>query len=157
MYKRALRDIGIEVDARLEFPPTAYFFHKISGLLTPDPSRMLGAMYATETAAIFEHEVFRDISKEVITRRSADWSGSRLKQFHDMHLSGVEQSHKDELGKFLHGLSVPTVAMTQAGGGRTIDAARAHDGANNAIDAMTLWWHDLLSEAYVADSRRSAA
>ena len=58
-------------------------------------------MYATETAAIFEHEVFRDISCEIIMRRQKNWEKSRLKAFHDMHLNGVEQGHKDGLGIFV--------------------------------------------------------
>lgn len=141
MYKRALADIGIDVAERTEFPPTPYFFYHISKLIGDEPSRMLGAMYATETAAIFEHEVFRDISSEVIVRRKLASEGNRLRHFHDMHLSGVEQSHKDELGIFMRGMAVDEVS---AGEG-AIDATLALAGGRSAIAAMQEWWRELIS------------
>lgn len=142
LYKRALSEVGVDVEKRVEFPPTPYFFHRISALINNDPSRMLGAMYATETAAIFEHEVFREISKEVIERRGMDRQGARLVDFHDIHLSGVEQSHKDELGVFLMGLSVKDRASVEG----EVDPAIALDGGLGAISAMRQWWQDLLSQ-----------
>ncbi|HLB42361.1 MAG TPA: hypothetical protein VJN02_05860 [Gammaproteobacteria bacterium] len=95
IYKKSLSEIGTNVDKRIEFFPTTDFFNKISKLITSCPSATLGAMYATETAAIFEHEVFWDISHEVIKRREGIWEKSRLKAFHDLHLNGVEQGHID--------------------------------------------------------------
>lgn len=143
MYKRALADIRVDVDNRIEFPPTPYFFYRIAKLIGEDPSRMLGAMYATETAAIFEHEVFRDISKEVIVRRHLSSEGRGLQYFHDMHLGGVEQSHKDELGIFMVGMKVEDQGAAEG----SIDAALALQGGRSAIDAMRQWWQDLLSQA----------
>jgi hypothetical protein len=150
MYKRALADIGVNVGDRVDFPPTPYFFYRISDLIGGDPSRMLGAMYATETAAIFEHEVFRDISKEVIARRQLTSEGKGLKYFHDMHLSGVEQSHKDELGIFMVGMTIDERAASKG----AIDAALALEGGRSTIDAMRQWWQDLLSQ--ISEARIAA-
>jgi hypothetical protein len=144
MYKRALLEIGVDTELREPFAPTADFFDALSALISADPSTMLGAMYATETAAIFEHEVFRDVSKEVLDRLDICWEGARLKHFHDMHLSGVEQSHKDELGIFLHGLPVGHDPQTRASA--TIDPVAARNGALRAIQAMKIWWHELLEQ-----------
>lgn len=141
MYKSALERIGTRVDSREEFPPTSYFFFRISGLIADDPSRMLGAMYATETAAIFEHEVFRHISREVIRRGELETEGMPLVAFHDMHLSGVEQSHKDELGIFLQGIYPYQHAVSIDG----IKASAALEGGRKAIAAMRQWWQDLLA------------
>jgi Iron-containing redox enzyme len=144
LYKRALSQVGVDVEQRAEFPPTAYFFHRISQLIDKDPSRMLGAMYATETAAIFEHEVFREISKEVIERRGINWESAQLAHFHDMHLSGVEQSHKDELGVYLECLAVEGPAT----GDGQVNTVLALDGGMRAISAMRRWWQDLLSQIH---------
>jgi len=141
MYKSALERIGISIESRDEFPPTSYFLFRIAGLISSDPSRMLGAMYATETAAIFEHEIFRHISKEVLRRNEIASEGKPLVAFHDMHLSGVEQSHKDELGVFLKGIN--PYQRTLSGDG--VSPAAALDGGRKAIAAMRQWWHDLLA------------
>ena len=142
LYKRALAEIGIDVERRIEFAPTSRFFAQIAALIDTDPSQMLGAMYATETAAIFEHEVFRSISKEAIERRGIDWKGSRLANFHDMHLSGVEQSHKDELGIFLKNLPIDNNRLDEG----EIDASRVERGGRQAIKAMEQWWDRLLGQ-----------
>lgn len=141
MYRSALTRIGIHVEARVEFPPTSYFFFRISNLIADNPSRMLGAMYATETAAIFEHEIFRHISKEVIRRGKLEDCGKPLVAFHDMHLSGVEQSHKDELGIFLQGIN-PYQKVHSTNG---VNPDAALDGGRKAIAAMRQWWQDLLA------------
>lgn len=141
IYHRALADIGVDVETRREFAPTTQFLQQIAALVDADPSRTLGAMYATETAAIFEHEVFRDISVALIAKRNAGARGKRLIGFHDMHLAGVEQAHKDNLGVFLH----PNDATHEAA--RGIDAAKVRDGADVAVRAMTAWWGELLSAA----------
>jgi hypothetical protein len=142
MYRRALLEIGVDTELRAPFAPTATFFDALSALVAPEPSTMLGAMYATETAAIFEHEVFRDISEEVMARKDIVWEGARLKYFHDMHLSGVEQSHKDELGIFL---TMPQGAPTRAAAGE-VNGDLAYQGATRAIQAMRWWWSALLDQ-----------
>ncbi|OUD12277.1 hypothetical protein [Thioflexithrix psekupsensis] len=61
MYRAALKKVGCDVGQRVEFVPTTKFLATIDELSNGEPSSVLGAMFATETAAIFEHEVFRDI------------------------------------------------------------------------------------------------
>ncbi len=139
IYKKALYEIDTDVVQRKEFLPTTAFFQTIAQLISGSASITLGAMYATETAAIFEHEVFRDISYAVISRREKPWPQSRLKHFHDMHLSGVEQGHKDGLGNF--------VDMAQAKDFQDIIAEEIRQGALQAIEAMRRWWQALLKQA----------
>lgn len=142
MYKAALHRIGIEVGDRVAFPPTDYFLYRIADILEGGPSIMLGAMYATETAAIFEHEVFLLISQEVITRGSFGTDGKPLTAFHEMHLGGVEQSHKDELGIFLRDVD----AQSTTPNADDVSGAVALCGGYRAIETMTQWWQDLLAQ-----------
>ncbi|MEA2664056.1 MAG: hypothetical protein QOI11_1000 [Candidatus Eremiobacteraeota bacterium] len=133
IYRRGLSQAGADPDARAEFAPTSAFLAEIEALTASAPAQVLGAMYATETAAIFEHEVFWDVSREVCARKGLAWETSILKGFHDMHLSGVEQGHKDGLAAFVgHGAA---------------DDAQVRAGAERAIDTMTRWWDALLAEA----------
>src|SRR5262249_28637431 len=102
MYKRAMLIIGTDMDQRAEFPATAQFLASMAAVCAADPSRALGALYATETAAIFEHEVFFEICRELAERRGFPYQGSLIKRFHDIHLDdGVEQGHKDGLAEFV--------------------------------------------------------
>lgn len=133
IYKKSLLEIGTDVEKRAEFIATEHFFSIISDLVLHSPYITLGAMYATETAAIFEHEVFLEISHEVINRREKPWEKSRLKAFHDLHLNGVEQAHKDELGIFVDQDDQDTASILT--------------GANQAIQAMDNWWKHLLAKA----------
>ncbi len=102
-------------------------------------------MFATETAAIFEHQVFRDISEEVIARRGAGAKGKSLVAFHDLHLDGVEQSHKDELGIFLRGIATDASVVAGEGDRPTIDAQKALAGGKKAVDLMVTWWENLFA------------
>lgn len=146
MYKAALKQVDVDVDTRNEFVPTTRFLETIGTLVERDPSFVLGAMFATETAAIFEHEVFHDISAEIIARRAHGERGAALMHFHDMHLDGVEQSHRDELGIFLRGLD-PSLRRVERDGERpTIEPQQAVGGAEAAISAMTQWWAELFTE-----------
>lgn len=134
IYKKALMEVGTDVEKRSEFLPTTAFLLSIDQLIAMSPAITLGAMYATETAAIFEHEVCWDIGKATVTQRGLPWEGSRLKAFHDMHLNGVEQSHKDGLAIFVddhENAAIDEVLM----------------GANKAIAAMKLWWREMLAAA----------
>lgn len=148
IYKSALMEINLDVDERKEFVSTTNFLSTIGRLSSGLPSSVLGTMFATETAAIFEHEVFKDVSEEVLRRRGLEESGKQLVWFHDMHLSGVEQSHRNELGIFLQGLEFDTVAPRDLDR-PTIDTSEVMEGAKHAIDAMNIWWNDLLSEIRV--------
>ncbi|MCE0721859.1 DUF3865 domain-containing protein [Legionella resiliens] len=148
IYKKALFEIGTDVEQRGEFNPTTEFFDKIMQLISTCPSCTLGAMYATETAAIFEHEVFRDISQQIAYKRNKTWEKARLKAFHDMHLSGVEQSHKDELGKFVNIETITNMKInTKTSLIKSIDKNKVLSGAKQAIDAMVIWWDALLNHA----------
>jgi hypothetical protein len=145
IYKAALMQIDLDVDSRIEFMSTSKFLETMDQLSIQLPSSVLGTMFATETAAIFEHEVFKDISEEVLRRRGLEDTGKQLVWFHDMHLSGVEQSHRNELGVFLQGLDFETVVQRRDDR-PTIDTHQVAEGAEHAIEAMRLWWADLLAE-----------
>lgn len=147
MYKAALKKIGVDVETREEFPATTHFLNTIGNLVDAEPSAVLGTLFATETAAIFEHEVFRDISVEVLKRRNLEAQGGPLVWFHDMHLDGVEQSHRDELGIFLRGWPVEQEVAEKDGIRPTIRTHQALQGADLAIEAMTIWWQNLLAQA----------
>jgi hypothetical protein len=136
MYRHALRDIGADVDERVEFAPTSVFLDAVEKLIEEDPVRTLGAMYATETAAIFEHEVFLAISRELILRRGLRFETSKLKAFHDLHLDGVEQGHKDGLAGFVD-------AQRHSG----LSKKEVLSGAEEAIALMVGWWESLLGRA----------
>jgi hypothetical protein len=135
IYRRGLSEAGADPDARADFVPTDAFLTEIGELTASTPALVLGAMYATETAAIFEHEVFWEISREVCARKGLAWETSILKGFHDMHLSGVEQGHKDGLAAFV------------GSGAAGADDAQVRTGAERAIEAMTRWWQALIDEA----------
>ena len=145
IYKTALKQIDLDVDTRKEFKSTTIFLDTIGRLSSGKPSYVLGTLFATETAAIFEHEVFKDVSEEVLRRRGLESSGQQLVGFHDMHLSGVEQSHRNELGVFLEGLEFDTIVQRQLDR-PTIDTAQVLVGAEQAIASMKTWWSDLLTE-----------
>lgn len=152
MYRKGLAEIGTDVDARVSFTPTTEFLEKVRSLTIGNPSRALGAMYATETAAIFEHQLFWKISREVCKRRGIDWEPTALKAFHDLHLDGVEQSHKDELGVFVDPAEALAPGTADAGDysvAEPIDTAELLGGAENAITAMAVWWEALVEEARV--------
>lgn len=145
MYRAALAKVSCDVDAREEFPSTTRFLNKIGELSNQEPSAVLGTMFATETAAIFEHEVFLDISNEVIKRRHWGDQGRDLVWFHEMHLGGVEQSHREELGIFLRNVPVDQAIVSKEGERPTINVQQALAGAEEAIKTMTIWWDDLLA------------
>ncbi|MFF4968225.1 hypothetical protein [Streptomyces sp. NPDC001037] len=143
MYKQGMLNIGTDMDRRTEFPATTAFLAGVADLCAPDPSRSLGALYATETAAIFEHETFFEICREISERRGHAYEGSLIKRFHDIHLEdGVEQGHKDGLAAF--------VDLDQSGrefpGGEAIDRERVRQGALDAIEVMRVWWDALLEK-----------
>ncbi|MCX6049602.1 MAG: DUF3865 domain-containing protein [Chloroflexi bacterium] len=146
MYKAALKKVGSDVEAREEFVPTTKFLDAIGELCLREPSVVLGTMFATETAAIFEHQVFKAISEEVIARRAAEAAGKPLVGFHDLHLDGVEQSHKDELGIFLRGLYQDQAVVAAEGIRPTIRPQQALEGGKAAVELMKEWWVNLFAE-----------
>lgn len=149
MYKQGMLNIGTDMGQRVQFPATTKFLQDVESLTEPDPSRALGALYATETAAIFEHETFFEICREICERRGHVYQGSLIKRFHDIHLEdGVEQGHKDGLAAF--------VDLDQTGtpviGGEPIERAHVRAGALEAIEVMQVWWDALLGQARTAQS-----
>jgi hypothetical protein len=140
MYRQAMREIGTDVDEHVEFRPTTLFFDQLRQLSTQNPSCSLGTFYATETAAIFEHQVFYEICRELCERQGLTYQGTLIKKFHDIHLDeGVEQGHKDGLAAFVD------VAEPGAGAGG-LDSAEVEHGAYAAIAAMVSWWDELLDQ-----------
>lgn len=76
---------------------------------------------------------------------------------HDMHLSGVEQSHREELGVFLRGLDKASPVAPRDGERPTIEPPKAMAGAEQAIGAMRAWWADLLAELRARSAQAAAA
>lgn len=145
MNKQGMLNIGTDMDKRVEFTATTTFLANVAELCAPNPSRALGALYATETAAIFEHEVFFEICREICERRGFTYEGSLIKRFHDIHLEdGVEQGHKDGLASFV---DLDTTGAGQAAG-EPIDPAQVRAGALDAIKVMQVWWDALLEKAF---------
>ena len=141
-YKEGMRLAGTDFDERIEFGPTTTFLRQVADVAGGPSSRALGALYATETAAIFEHEVFYDVCREICDRRGVTWEGSRIKGFHDIHLDGgVEQGHKDGLAAF-----VDWQAQGAGSDGEPIARDEVLGGGFAAIDIMHTWWAALLEE-----------
>jgi len=146
LYKAGLKKVGSDVETRMEFAPTTRFLESVGKLCKREPSFVLGAMFATETAAIFEHQVFLAVSKEVVARRGAGAAGKPLVAFHQMHLDGVEQSHKDELGIFLRGVYQDQSVVAREGDRPTIYPQQVLDGGKEGIELMKAWWGNLFAE-----------
>lgn len=141
MYRHALKKIGLDVTNRIPCVATRQFFMRLEALIEINASKTLGVMYATETAAIFEHILFKEISAELCQRKRLDFENSRIKQFHDLHLDGVEQAHKDELGKFMD----HTLAEEHVDPNIFLQEKEIMDGAYAAIDIMEDWWSGLIN------------
>lgn len=146
LYKLALKKVGSDVDTRVEFAPTTNFLRSIGELCKGTPSAVLGTMFATETAAIFEHQVFLHVSEEVVARREAGAEGKPLLGFHQMHLDGVEQSHKDELGIFLRDVYADQPVVPAEGNRPTMHPQQVLDGGKAGIELMKTWWAGLFAE-----------
>ncbi|MBL8481072.1 MAG: DUF3865 domain-containing protein [Rhodocyclaceae bacterium] len=148
MYRAALKKVGSDVETRVEFAPTSRFLESVGALCSRDPSFVLGMMFATETAAIFEHQVFKAVSLEVVARRACGKAGDALIHFHQMHLDGVEQSHKDELGIFLRGIFADQVSVPKDGARPTLRPQLVLEGGRQAVELMKTWWNHLFEELY---------
>lgn len=146
IYRSALKNVGCDVEERSEFAATTEFLGSMDNLMDQDPSTVLGSVFAGEAAAVFESEVFLEISKEVIERRDWGDQGRKLVGFHELHLSGVEQAHRDELGIFLKGITTDTQIAEKDGERPTIDTHKAMAGARETIVAMDAWWDNLMAE-----------
>ncbi|HAT8173025.1 TPA: DUF3865 domain-containing protein, partial [Legionella pneumophila] len=85
--------------------------------------------------------LFKEISAELCQRKRLDFENSRIKQFHDLHLDGVEQAHKDELGKFMD----HTLAQEHVDPNIFLQEKEILDGAYVAINIMEDWWSGLIN------------
>jgi hypothetical protein len=139
MYQNALKKIGLDVSNRTPYVATQKFFMELEAMIQLNASKTLGVMYATETAAIFEHILFKKIGSEICQRQGFDFYNSRIKQFHDLHLDGVEQAHKDELGKFIRHLPKQNEDPDQF-----LQEKEIIEGACLAISSMEKWWSALI-------------
>lgn len=96
-------------------------------------SKICGAIYASESVAIPELEIMKDI-----TQRYAEKSGAtslkRLNHFYDMHLSGVEQAHRDGLSE---------IVFDYKRNGMKPDEIM--EGFEGAINSMLVWWESINS------------
>jgi len=144
MYKQGMLNIGTDMERRVEFPPTSVFLRKMRDLASTNSSRALGVLYASETAAIFEHEVFDLICAQLAARRGHAYEGSLIKEFHDIHLGGgVEQGHKDGLSALID--FGDNVFPRR---GEPIDHEALYAGAIESIRSMQMWWQDLLEVVF---------
>lgn len=139
LYEKGLGKIGTDVSQRTPWPASDALFAKVFELMDESPSSMLGAMYASEAIALFESETLRELARELTRRRGLDpdVEGKRVTAFHDLHLGGVEQAHKDGLGQYLH--TNPVDAE-----GEAIDVKDVWTGAKGALDAIYTWWVHLV-------------
>lgn len=141
MYKKGMFEVGTDVERRVPFAPTSRFLEALEALSTAGPSRALGAIYATETAAIFEHQLLNEICKEICVRRAVSYEGSLIQHFHFIHLDGgVEQGHKDGLAVFVEKASDSSLPASGP-----IVREEVLCGAFAAIAAMAAWWDALLT------------
>ena len=136
LYQAGLAALGLEVARREWFAPTDEFLDWLQELILATPSQTLGVMYATESAAIFEHQVFKEAG--LLLTAAKGLSGEALLHFHNMHLEGVEQGHKDGLGAIISAAQAADSAQT------AIVLNEVSRGAWMAIKAMESWWSALL-------------
>lgn len=145
IYRAALAKIGCDVNNREKYFATDNFLDEFGKLLTSDSSFALGAIYVSEATAIFELTLLRAAAKEFVARRGLVDESGDLIAFYDMHLTGVEQSHRDELGIFLRGVPLNEVLCSEKGERPTIVPDRALSGGRNAVKLMEQWWDCLRS------------
>lgn len=137
LYRRGLAEIGTDVAQRTSWPPSDRLFALVNQLIAAGPSTTIGSMYASEAVALFESELLLAVAREVIRRRAAQTRGKRLVAFHEMHLGGVEQGHKNGLAPFLK-------ASTEAANNQ-LDLEKVEQAALATIDAIGVWWDHLLA------------
>lgn len=131
MYRKAVEQIGSDLSKRTPWPTADALFQCVYELVDKSPSTMLGSMYASESVALFESQALLDVGKELIKRRGVGTKGRNLVAFHELHLSGVEQEHKDGLGQYLD--------STKSEGGAAVDQDDVWEGAVKTVDAIDAW------------------
>jgi hypothetical protein len=128
IYRRGLLEHRVYVEERVPFPATDQFLDSLMTLIESSPAHALGALYATESAALLEHQIFNELSRKLSSERHIQYESSVLAGFHGLHLAGVEEAHARELRAFLqqrHSELVPELLF---------------DGARKAVESMNVWW-----------------
>ncbi|HEX9986350.1 MAG TPA: hypothetical protein VGF69_24035 [Thermoanaerobaculia bacterium] len=133
IYQHCLMDYDINVDDRQAFPATDRFLDDLMSIITTGPSPALGALYATESAALMEHRILNELSRDLAPTKGIVYEESGLARFHGLHLNGVEEAHARALGAFI---------QTDDG---ELPAADVLRGADEAIKAMETWWRAMFS------------
>lgn len=139
LYRKGLAAIGSDVSKRTPWAPSDALFACVNRLIAEDPSLTLGSMYASEAVALFESELLMEVAREVIRRRGVAERGRKLIAFHELHLGGVEQGHKNGLADFLEARATED--------GLSVDLEKVWEGAVVTIDAIDAWWGHLLDPA----------
>lgn len=133
IYEQCLREYDIHVELRQTFPATEQFLDTLMSIIKAGPSLALGALYATESAALMEHRILNDLSRNIAMAKGIRYEESGLAQFHALHLNGVEEAHARALGAFIQ---TDDSALLQAGVLR---------GTAEAVQAMATWWRAMFS------------
>jgi hypothetical protein len=136
VYKTALCELGVDVGQRRHFQPTVDSCDALSRLIASRPCIALGALYALESAAAFEHELLRRIAQELCRRQGERVNGRHVLRFHAMHLDGMIEAHRAELAVFLGEAFADEVVPGQA-----------WVGAACAIESIRTWWRALIAQA----------
>lgn len=136
LYRDSLqRETDIDLRVHQPSEATFAFIGKMLDLSSADtPEIVCGAVLAAEMAAVPELQLMRNIVERhchQISQCEIDCDGG-LAFFYEMHLSGVEQAHRDGLATFL--------SCHEDYG---LDAELLVEGFDRAAVAMSVWWDQL--------------
>jgi hypothetical protein len=131
IYERCLREWDIHVESRRDFQATDQFLHDLMSIVETGPSMALGALYATESAALMEHQILNELARNLSVTKGIHYEGSGLAQFHGLHLNGVEEAHARALGAFIQTDDT------------ALDQSAVIRGTEKAVKAMATWWQAL--------------
>jgi hypothetical protein len=133
IYERCLREYDIHVESRRKFSATEDFLDMLMVIIEAGPSSALGALYATESVALMEHQILNELSRDLAVKKGIRYDESGLAQFHGLHLNGVEEAHARALGAFMQTDGNP---LTQA---------KVVSGTEEAVKAMEKWWRAIFA------------
>ena len=133
IYHRCLLEYDIDVEHRHAFQATDQFLEDLMSIISAGPSLALGALYATESAALMEHRILNDLSRNLAATKGIMYEESGLARFHALHLNGVEEAHARALGAFIRADD------------NVLTPATVLRGAEEAIKGMTTWWTAMFS------------
>ena len=147
LYIKGLKEeLGIDVTNYLPSYHTSAFMGRMLELSNSGNVEIAcGAIFASEAAAVPELELMRSIassySKQVLGH-DIEMLGL-LKNFYDMHLSGVEQAHREGLAHFIR-------EYEKYG----LNLEKLQSGFHNALNGMSKWWDELISSTQENRDRR---